>query len=83
MTKSKSITCEDEIKSVKMVENVNYVNYKTNSMVPMALNNNSKIEIDIFSSEINNDWRMENDFESNRLFNTSFEYDKDYMFHEE
>jgi len=78
-----SIAWEEEIKSVKMVDTGNFVNYKTNSMVNMALNNNSKIEIDIFAAERSNEWRMENDYVSNRLFNTSFEYDKDYMFHEE
>jgi len=79
-----SVVCEEEMKSVKMNDNVNYVDSKTNSMVNMALNNISKIEIDIFSTERKiNDWKMENEFEYNKLFNTSFEYDKDYMFHEE
>jgi len=65
------------------------LNKKTSSISIIPVNDLNKIQLqnsnDIFAVDNfeNNQQKMDYENEYSKMFNNSFDYDKDYMFHEE
>lgn len=77
---------EEEIKPIKKGTNNFKIEQKINSISIIPSSNNI-ITNDIFSADNYCDqkveWNPQYDNEYSKMFNNSFDYDKDYMFHEE